>query len=109
MSPYLELLKPLNVLFSYAIPLALWGAPLLWRYVNRRPVTRRQVEYAAWIVASTGFWILFGNAAVDAHKHGMISELASVISAIVVTAIAIGSMHLIDRRYRQEDLEESKS
>ncbi|MEJ0074898.1 MAG: hypothetical protein WDO17_05555 [Alphaproteobacteria bacterium] len=103
MSPFLELIKPLNVFSAYAIPAALWGIPLLWRYINRQPLTRRQMMHAAWTIVATGCWILFGNIAFDAYRQGTITQPTAIVSAVVVTAFVIGSMHLFDRRYPEQD------
>ena len=101
MSPFLELITPLNVLAAYAIPLAIMGIPLLWRYLGRKPVTRRQISNAAWTIVIVGCWILFGNLVNDAHERGMISLPTFITSEAVLFAIVAGSVHLVERRYPQ--------
>ena len=103
MSPFLELVALPKVLVAYAVPLALWGIPLLWRYVSHRPVTRRQIGHATWTIFTTGCWILLGNTAFDAYQRGMISLPTTTILEAVLFAIVAGSFHLAERRYPEEN------
>jgi hypothetical protein len=105
MSPFLEPITLLKVLVAYAVPLALWGIPLLWRYLNSKPVTRSQIGHATWTIFISGCWILFGNTAFEAYERGMISLPTTIMSEAVLFAIVAGSFHLAERRY----LEENKS
>jgi len=102
MSPFLELITLPKVLVSYAIPLALWGIPLLWRYLNNKPVTRSQIGLATWTFFICGCWIFFGNTAFDAYERGMISLPTTIMSEAVLFAIVAGSFHLADRCYPEE-------
>lgn len=98
----LELVTLQNVLLSYVVPLALWGIPLLWRYLSRKAVTRRQAGRAAWTVFVTGFWILFGNTFFHAHERGMISLPTFIVAEAALFAVVAGSWHLVDGFYPDE-------
>lgn len=102
MSPLLELITPLKVLLSYAVPFAIWGIVLLRQYLSNKPVTRRQIEHAAWIAFIAGCWILFGNAGVDAYQRAMISLTTAVISQAALFVLVAGSFHLVERGYPDE-------
>jgi len=102
MSPFLELITLPKVLVAYAVPLALWGIPLLWRYLNHKPVMPSQVGLATWTIFIGGCWILFGNMAFDAYERGRISLPSTIMSEAVLFAIVAGSFHLAERRYPEE-------
>src|SRR5689334_18105432 len=103
MSPFLELIKPLNGVIAYAIPTAIMGILLSRQYLrDRKPVTRRRVANAAWTILISGCWILFGNAVFDGYQRGMMSLPAHLIAQAVIFAFVAASFHLVERRYRQE-------
>jgi hypothetical protein len=103
MSPILEFITLPRVLQAYVIPLAIFGIPLLWRYLTYKPVTRHQIGHVAWMINIAGCWILFGNAAFDAYKGEMISLTKVTISEVALFATVAGGFHLVERRYPEEN------
>ena len=85
------------LIFTWALGLALAGGPLLWRFLNRRPVTRRALLHAAWNFVATGCWITFGNGAMDAQKRGLLSLPVSILIVAVLFAAFAGGSHLLER------------
>ncbi|MGY8709367.1 hypothetical protein RAD16_26790 [Bradyrhizobium sp. 18BD] len=77
--------------------LAFAGGPLLWKFLNYRPVTRCAVVQAAANFVGSGCWLTFGTAAMTAHQRGLISLPTSILLVASVLACAAGSSFLIER------------
>jgi hypothetical protein len=84
---------------AWGVALALAGGPLLWRFLNYRPVTRRARLHAAWNFVATGCWIMFGIGAINAYERGLISLPMSIFAVAVLFAVVAGGSHLMQRWY----------
>src|SRR5690349_14826880 len=102
MSPFLDLIKPLNVVIAYAIPTALLGIPILWQHLTRKPGSRRQIKNAAWTIFIAGCWIFFGNFFFFAYQEGFISLPEFIGVEVVLFAMVGGSFLLVERRYPEQ-------
>ena len=80
-------------IFTFAIA----GGPLLLKFLNYRPVTRCAVLHAVAKVVTTGCWLTFGTAAMNAHERGLISVFTSILAVAFVFAAAAGGSLLIAR------------
>jgi hypothetical protein len=93
-------------LFSpWVVAGAIFGAfvisygPLLWAWLNYRPVTRGQHICAAWLFATGSVWLIVGDATKLAWERGMISLVTGILAVGLLFAIAAGSNMLMLRRY----------
>jgi hypothetical protein len=84
---------------AWGLALALAGGPLLWRFLNYRPVTRRACLRAALNFIATGCWITFGVGAINAYERGLISLPMSIFAVAALFAIVAGGSHLMARCY----------
>ena len=84
---------------AWGFALALAGGPLLWRFLNYRPVTRRALVHAAWKFVATGCWMTFGTGAINAYERGLISLPMSIFAVAVLFAVVAGGSHLMERCY----------
>ena len=86
-------------LAHWDLALALAGGPLLWKFLNYRPVTRRALLRAALNFIATGCWITFGVAAINAYERGLISLPTSIFAVAALFAVVAGGSHLMERWY----------
>jgi hypothetical protein len=61
------------VLIWVVFVLVVSGGPLLLRFLNYRPVTRRALLQALWAFVAMFFGMPFGNGAIAAYERGLIS------------------------------------
>ena len=85
------------LILIWALTLAFAGGPLLWRFLNYRPVTRCAVVQAASNAVGSGCWFTFGTAAIDAFQRGLISLPISILAVTLLFAAVAGSSLLIAR------------
>lgn len=81
----------------WAFTLAFAGGPLLWRFLNYKPVTRCVVLQAASKALGTGCWLTFGTAAINAFERDLISLPVSILAVALLFAAVAGSSFLIVR------------
>ncbi|PDT91043.1 hypothetical protein CO669_06805 [Bradyrhizobium sp. Y36] len=99
MSPGLiDLFHIPTLILAWAFTLALTAGPLLLKFLNDEPVARCAVLQAAASFITTGCWLTFGSAAINAHEHGLISLPMSILAVACMFAAAAGSSFLIERR-----------
>ncbi len=96
-SGWTSLFDPSILAAIWALALAIGGGPLLWRFLNYRPVTRNAVLNAAWNFVATGCWFTFGNGAINAHERGMISLPMSILAVALLFVVAAGGSLLMQR------------
>jgi len=83
------------LILIWALTLAFTGGPLLWRFLNYKPVTRCAVVQAAANVVASGCWFTFGTAAINAFERGLISLPISILAVALVFAGVAGGSFLI--------------
>jgi hypothetical protein len=88
----------------WVFALAIAGGPLLWRFLNYRPVTRCAVLRGVANVVATGSWLTFGTAAINAHERGLISMSTTILAVASLFAVVAGGSFLIGRWCRPEAL-----
>lgn len=86
-----------TLILVWIFTLAFAGGPLLWRFLNYRPVTRRAVVQAVSNIVATGCWLTFGTAAIAAYERGLISLSTSILAVALMFAGAAGGSALIAR------------
>jgi hypothetical protein len=84
---------------AWGFALALPGGPLLWSFLNCRPVTRRALIRAALNFIATGCWFTFGTGAINAYEHGLISLPMSMLAVAALFAVAAGGSLVMERCY----------
>jgi hypothetical protein len=92
-----------SLTLTWALVLALTGGPLLRKYLNSHPVSRRELLHAAWNLVAKGCWITLGNCAVDAQKQGLISEPMTILIVAVLFGAFAGGAHLLERWYPETE------
>jgi hypothetical protein len=96
-SGWTSLFDPSILAAIWALALAIGGGPLLWRFLNYRPLTRNAVLHAAWNFVATGCWFTFGNAAINAHERGMTSLPMSILAVALLLVVVAGGSLLMQR------------
>ncbi|WP_375309679.1 hypothetical protein WHZ77_20955 [Bradyrhizobium sp. A5] len=86
-----------TLILAWIATLAIAGGPLLWRFLNYRPVTRCEILQAVANVVATGSWLTLGLAAINAHERGLISVFTSVLVMAFLFAGAAGASSLSAR------------
>ena len=69
---------------AWGFALTIAGGPLLWSFLNYRPVTRRALLLAAWKFIATGCWITVGTGTINAYERGLISLPVSASGSVAV-------------------------
>jgi len=85
------------LLLIWASTLVFAGGPLLWKFLNYKPVTRCAAMQAAANFVTSGCWLTFGSAAMNAHQRGLISWPTSILAVALMFAGAAGGQFLIAR------------
>ncbi|WP_157195714.1 hypothetical protein [Bradyrhizobium sp. YR681] len=96
-SSFTSLLHVPTLVIAWIFTLVFAGGPLLWKFLNYRPVTRCALVQAVLNVVATGSWLTLGMAVIAAQEHGLISTPTSVLAMALLLAVAAGSSTLIAR------------
>jgi hypothetical protein len=86
-----------TLILAWISAFAFAGGPLLWKFLNYRPVTRCAVVQAVSNAIATGCWLTLGIATIAANERGLISTPTSVVAMALLLAVAAGSSTLIAR------------
>jgi len=86
-----------TLILVWIATLAIAGGPLLWRFLNYRPVRRSEILQGVANLVTTGSWLTLGIAAINAHERGLISVLTSIVAMAFLLAGVGGSSLLIAR------------
>ena len=86
-----------TLILIWIATLATAGGPLLWRFLNYRPVTRCAFVQAVSNFVATGCWLTFGTAVMSAFEHGLISVFTSILAVAFLFAGVAGGSFLITR------------
>jgi len=87
------------VLIWVVFVLVVSGGPLLLRFLNYRPVTRRALLQALWAFVAMFFGMPFGNGAITAYERGLISLPACILVVAAVFGVLAGGNYLMARWY----------
>ncbi|WP_298244191.1 hypothetical protein [uncultured Bradyrhizobium sp.] len=87
-----------TLILAWAFTLALTAGPLLLKFLNDEPVTRCAVLQAVASFITTGCWLAFGSAAINAYERGLVSLPMSILAVACMFAAGAGSSFLIERR-----------
>ncbi len=85
------------LILVWALTLAFTGAPLLWRFLNYKPVSRCAVVQAMSNLVASGCSFTFGSAAMTAHARGLIALPTAIIAVALLLATVAGGSFLIAR------------
>lgn len=103
LSPHLtDLFYVPTLIFGWVSALGVSCGPLLLKFLNYRPVTRRAVLQAVSSFVVTGGSLTLGTAAISAHERGLISFPTSVLLVGCLLTGAAASSFLIARWYPDE-------
>ena len=95
--------------FAFFVVPVLYGVPLLWRYLTRKPVTRREIVHAVCTIVAVEGWMALSNVAAAAYKAKVMSLPTTIATvALLFVIVVVGSLYLVERHYPEYPEEETK-